>query len=161
MESWLTFVRWAHVLAAASWLGEVVVINFVLVPVLGHLDTGSRERFVDAVFPKIFRLASVLSTLTILTGLILALRFSGEHLDLFTTTAWGRAILAGGTMGLLLTAFHFVMESRLERSIASHRKNPGASVADDVLHRLRVIPRVGLVVLLVIFGLMMYAARGL
>jgi uncharacterized membrane protein len=27
-------LRWIHVLAGAAWLGEVVVINFVLVPTL-------------------------------------------------------------------------------------------------------------------------------
>lgn len=161
MENWLTFVRWAHVLAAASWLGEVVIINFVLVPALGHLDPAYRERFLEAVFPRVFRLASVLSVVTVLTGLVLALRLSGGHLEVFTTTEWGQRVLAGGSMGLLLTLFHFVMEPKLERSIATMGRDPGANGSDHVMRRLRLVPRAGLIALLVIFGLMMYAARGI
>jgi membrane protein YdbS with pleckstrin-like domain len=111
------------------------------------------------IFPRIFRLASVLSALTIATGLVLTIGFSRGNLEIFVATAWGRAIFAGGALGLLLTLFHFFIEQRLSRFLASRGEaSPGFTV-DELHHRLRVIPRIGLVVLIVIFWLMMYAAR--
>lgn len=96
-----------------------------------------------------------------ITGLVLALGFSRGNLELFLTTAWGRAILVGGTLGLLLTLFHFFMDQRLTRLLAHHSDIPGTAAMDELHHRIRIIPRAGLVVLVVIFGLMMYAARGI
>lgn len=148
-------------MAGASWLGEVVVINAVLVPALGRLDAQKREAFASLVFPRIFRLASVLSAVTVATGLVLAIGLSRGNLEIFVATTWGRAILAGGGLGFLLTLFHFFMEQRLTGLLGAHVGISGTSAVDEFHHRLRVIPRAGLAVLLLIFGLMMYAARGI
>jgi len=54
--------------------------------------------------------------------------------------------------------FHFVVESRLEGVVTNSAAADEA--LDVVMGRLTVIPRVGLVVLVLVFGSMMYAARG-
>lgn len=69
-------LRWMHLLAGASWLGEVVVVNVVLVPILARLEPEKRGWFLSAIFPHIFRLASVLSLTTILAGVALNLSLS-------------------------------------------------------------------------------------
>ena len=58
----------------------------------------------------------------------------------------------------MLTLFHFVIESKLE-PVVRDDETPD-EIIDGVLRHLRVIPRYGLGVLVIIFGSMMYAARG-
>ncbi len=159
--NWLNLIRWFHILAGAAWLGEVVMINVVLVPTLSRLEPAVRGRVMAVVLPRVFRLASVLSAVTVLTGFLLLLIMTRGQLEVLVTSRWGRAILVGGWLGLALTLFHFVADGRFEPTPAGARGNPGGDETEMVLRRLQVIPRVGLAVLLTAFVLMMYAARGL
>ncbi len=114
MVSAYVAVRWIHVMAATAWFGEVVTINFVLVPVLSRMPREEGAKFLAAVFPTIFRLASVLSATAVLSGGYLAwTRFSASPEALWTTWS-GRSFLAGATIGLALTVFHFILEPRLD-----------------------------------------------
>ena len=158
MELLYITLRSIHVLSAASWLGEVVVINFMLLPILFRLPPEEGARFLQQVFPRLFRLASILALTTILAGLALALITSRGQFGLFLDSRWGRFIIAGGTMGLLLALFHFFLEGRLEQPINVAHANP--SEMESVYRRLRVVPRVGLGVIAMVFLLMINAAHG-
>ncbi len=157
--------RWIHILAGAAWLGEVLVVSFVLVPVLARLEPERRGWFLSAIFPRIFRLASVLSLTTVLAGAALNLSLNAWQLDValtrLTSSRWGWSILVGGLLGLGLTLFHHTAERRLEPFVVAARENPDEEAFVFILRRLRIIPRAGLAVLLLIFLLMMVAARGL
>lgn len=157
--------RWIHILAGGAWLGEVLVVNFVLVPVLARLEPARRGWFLAAIFPRIFRLASALSLTTVLAGAALNLSLSGWQLDVALTrlaaSRWGWSILAGGLLGLGLTLFHLVIERRLEPLVIAARENTDGEAFALILRRLRIIPRAGMAVLLLTFLLMMFAARGL
>jgi len=158
VEHWETALRWVHVLAGASWLGEVVVINLVLVPAMDRLPAPARQEALRAIFPRIFALASWLSIIAVTSGfLLLGERLDWRHWDVLWQGRWGRSILVGGSLGLGLTLFHHLAERRLSPPL---RANPGPSGLVYVERRLRVVPRVGLVVLLATIGAMMYAARG-
>jgi len=161
MDALVNPIRWVHVLAAAAWLGEVVVINFVLIPALGRFDLSTRRRFLTNVFPRIFRLASVLSATTVAAGLFLVLHRTGGDPALLTESRWGVGILIGGSMGILLTLFHFFMENRLAKRIGvGCMEEPSDADLEDVHTKLKIVPRVGLAVITTIALLMMYAARG-
>jgi hypothetical protein len=138
----------------------VAVVVFILVPSLLQLDEQQRGWFLKTVFPRVFRLASVLSVTVVTTGLALYLERFGWHLQLepLVTTRWGWSILTGGTLALILTAFHFFAEARL----APHVKGGGATPVDPrVMSVLRIAPRVGLTILVTVVVAMAYAARGL
>lgn len=153
-------LRWFHLGAGAAWLGEVVAVVFVLVPILLAATGERRAWFLSVVFPRVFRLASVLSATAVLAGAGLYVSINGVTLEpLLTGGRWGTSILVGGGLGLGLTLFHFVAEGRLE-PLARSATDEGF---DDALlvRRLRIVPRVGLAVLVVVFGAMMFAARGL
>ena len=60
-------------------------------------------------------------------------------------------------MALLLTLFHFFVESRLE-PVAVAASEEGV---EKIIKTLKVVPRLGLAVITVIALLMMYGARGL
>jgi len=153
--------RWLHILAGATWLGEVATINFILVPSLSSMDPAQRPRVIRRIFPLLFRLASVLSLLSIFSGLAMSYLNSGwRDLSIFFTTRWGLAILSGGFLGLGLTAFHFFVERRLEPVVAALDEDTPQEDIDRVLVFLKIVPRVGFAVLIIIFLLMMYAARG-
>ncbi len=151
-------LRWAHIITGAAWLGEVAVIVFVLVPVLPRLDPERRGWFLATVFPRVFRLASVLSVAVLITGWGVYLSMTDWQWDLqpLVSGRWGWAILVGGSLGVLLTLFHFVVEGRLEPQVRAARE---AAAVDRLVRAVQIIPRGGLAVLLVIFALMSYAAR--
>ena len=158
-------LRWIHVLVGAAWLGEVVVINFVLVPTLVRLGADKRGWFLAAIFPSIFRLASVLSLTAVLAGAALSLSMSGWHFDVainrLASSRWGWSILVGGLLGLGLTLYHFVAERRLLPLVVVARENPDSEAFSLILRRLQIIPRIGLGILLPIFLLMMYGCAGI
>ena len=158
---WTNLVRWIHLLAGAAWLGEVVTINFVIFPFVTRLDIEQRRRIIKNLFPPIFNLASVLALITLTAGLLLNyLLTEWRDLDQYLSTSNGRAIFIGGLLGLLLTIFHFFAEKRLERRIDKLEGGSNEEV-ETITRYLRIIPRVGMVVIFIIFALMMYGARGL
>lgn len=64
----------------------------------------------------------------------------------------GRSILIGGLLGGALGLFHFVAERKLEPMVTDE----GVDL-DLVIRRLKIIPRVGLVILVVVLSLMILA----
>jgi uncharacterized membrane protein len=161
LNDWLSAVRWIHLLAGAAWLGEVITINFVLVPIVLRSQNSDRRRFIKNVFPLVFRLASILALIAIAAGALLNYQITGwKNLDEYFATPRGLAILVGGLLGLGLTLFHFTLERRLEPLIERLDDESDAEQVEEITSRLRWIPRFGLVVLFLIFILMMYGARG-
>jgi len=153
-------VRWVHVLAAAAWYGEVAVINFILIPTLSGHSGAERKDFVNAVFPRVFRMASILSGTVAVTGGVLLYHHTGGDLRTLLENPWGKFILVGGALGLLLTLFHFFMENRLARKISMGDPDLPKEAVEDLHLKLRLVPRLGFVVLTTIFVLMMIAVRG-
>lgn len=159
-DTFARIFRWIHILAGSAWLGEVVAVVFILIPVLLRVDQQRRGWFLATIFPRVFRLASVLSLTAVIAGagLYLASNDWGIDPDRLFNTSWGISILLGGTLGLALTVFHFVAEGRLEPIVA--QAESGEIDEERLVGFLRVVPRVGLGVLVVVFGAMMYASRG-
>lgn len=156
---WFRIIRWIHVLAGASWLGAVVLINAVLVPGLAKIDRAARREAVAELFPRIFRFASVVSITAIVSGGFLFYnRFSNDWSAVWATPT-GRGTLIGATLGVLLTAFHFIAEPRLEGLVKEARGQD--KTLNSVMRALKIVPRAGLGILVAIIVLMMYGARGL
>lgn len=159
--NWLAIFRWLHILAGAAWLGEVVVIVFVLVPAVLRTPAARRPQFVANIFPRIFRLASVLAFTTLAAGAALNYQLTGwQNLGAYFASPRGVFIAIGGGLGLALGLFHFTAERRLEPGVSGHALPAGRRQAARILKVLTIVPRVGLGVLVVIFLSMMLAARG-
>ena len=153
-------VRWVHIIAGVAWLGEVLTINLVLLPVLFRMKADARGAFIRQIFPRVFHLASVLSLTAIISGAAMSYLLTGwRNLGELIGTRWGMGILIGGTLALLLTLFHFLVESRLEPIAVAADQAPESDV-EKIIAVLKVVPRVGLIILVVIVLLMMIAARG-
>lgn len=155
-----SILRWIHILSGAAWLGAVLMVVFVLVPAVLRLKEPARGAFAEMVFPRVFRLASILSVTVVSAGLALYLeRFEWRlELEPLVTGRWGWSILIGSSLTVLLALFHFFAEGRL----APHVKGAGTTpVAPRVLTVLRIAPRVGLAILATVMILMAYAAQGI
>jgi hypothetical protein len=154
----VSVLRWVHLLAGAAWLGEVATISFVLVPLLRRANIDRQRWLLANLFPRLFQLASALIVLVLAAGALLNLAMTDWSVDWTWLTASdsGRRVLIGGALGLLLGLFHFIAEQRL--APMAQQAGHGIGV-ERMVRRLQLIPRVGLVVLLVVFVLMMTAAR--
>lgn len=160
MPHWLTAVRWVHVIAATSWFGEVLTINLVLVPAVARMSLEARGRVLTAIFPRIFRLASVLSATAVGSGAVLYyMRFHAAWKTVVTTHS-GLCFTVAGALAILLTLFHFFAEPRLGEMVCVAGEQPDGEVATRVMKALQFIPRAGLGVMTVIILLMMVGARG-
>ncbi len=154
-----TLIRWLHVVSGSAWLGEVLVINFVLIPVLSKFTDPSGKNFINSIFLKLFRLASVLALVTILTGAVLLYNFIGFNIASLTERgSWGWSILIGGSLGLVLTIFHFFIENWLAKKLGNTSTGSKEDV-DDVHLKLKFIPRIGMIVITLIFLLMLNATH--
>lgn len=156
-------VRLIHTVAGISWLGEVLVINLVLIPALIRVKPANRIFLLETVFPPLFRLATVLGGLAIASGAGLVAWFTKLQPGMLFATSWGWSITIGGVLLLVLYTFHLVQESRLEESLASNLV--AATQANDtqmmalLLRRLAIIPRLGMAVLVTGIVLMIAAAH--
>lgn len=154
----INLIRWLHIISGTAWLGEVITINFVLVPALLKMDIENQKEFVRKTFPRVFRLASVLSLTAILSGALMSYLITGwQNLPQLLGTRWGLGIFGGGSLALLLALFHFLVESRLKPIASSATEED----VEQIITILKIVPRAGLAVILLIVLLMMYAARGL
>ena len=154
-------LRWLHILAAAAWFGEVVTINFVLVPAVGRLPRDQAPKVLFQIFPRIFKLASWLSATAVLSGTVLASKRYMASPDVLWTTPSGLLFSLGATLGLLLTGFHFILEPRLDGMICTAAEEEDAELSDRVMRLLKIVPRVGLGVITGIVWMMMVGARGM
>ena len=74
-------------------------------------------------------------------------------------TTEGDLIVRDARFVLVASRFNdFVVESRIEKVVVD--TNTSDEVLDGVMGKLKVVPRYGLLVLVIVFGSMMYAARG-
>jgi uncharacterized membrane protein len=161
MMDWIKIVRWVHIIAGAAWLGEVLTIIFVIMPAIDRMKLVDRARAIKLIFPRVFRMASFLSLTAVAAGLTMSYLMTGwRELDVLIVSRWGSAILIGGLFGLGLMLFHFVIERRLDSLVDSLGEGASEAQVEHISRYLHIIPRAGVVILILIFLLMMVAARG-
>jgi len=155
----MTYIRYLHVLAAAAWIGEVIVINFVLIPFVSSLSAETKKIVIQKLFPRIFRLASVLAATTAVCGYVYLFYIAKGNFSFLFNSQRGIFLFIGALLGTLLTLFHFFMENKMAHKIGISDEKE--EMIDDIHLRLKIVPRVGLLVITTIFICMMISVRGL
>ncbi|QED29033.1 hypothetical protein FRD01_17665 [Microvenator marinus] len=152
-------LRWIHIMSGALWFGLVFFINVVILPALKK--NPKDPVILDELFPRIFRLASIVSATVVVSGtLMLHGMVDGDWTRLLSSGRWGHALLLGGGLAWGITIFHFVVESILAKRMGfDSSADPQAMAKFHVV--IQKVPRVAMVVLSAIFLLMMIAARGI
>lgn len=163
MAELLFALRLIHVVSGIGWLGEVITINFVLLPALFKANAKDQLTLLNTVFPYIFRLATVLGGAAVLSGLTQVLLYTGFNLSLLFYSRWGWLLLIGGTMGMALYTFHLFQESGAERTLATDLAFAIAGndreAVTALLRKLAIFPRAGMILLVIIISLMIAAAH--
>ncbi|MBN2045103.1 MAG: DUF4149 domain-containing protein [Anaerolineales bacterium] len=153
--------RWVHVISGAAWFGLVGAIVFVIFPVLSRMSTSQRNRLMGLVFPRIFRLATILVSLTLAAGALLNYLLTGwRSLGMYFSSPRWFALFLGAALGLALGTFHFLVEPRLENKIHSLVESEDEDQIEQVSHFLKIVPRVGFCILMIVILFMMVFSRG-
>lgn len=160
--SWILVLRWLHVITATAWIGQVLVIAFVLVPIVAKESKAEVQLdLLRRIFPPVFRLGSILSGIAVIAGVVLLWdRIAGLGGEFFAS--WqNHALLTGSILGILVMGLHHAVEPRLRRMLRGSADQDDASHAAAIVRRLKILPRVGLTVLTLAAVLMMIGARGI
>ncbi len=155
MDLAIKIIGLIHKTAGVLWLGEVFVINFIIIPSMLKMRKEEARKFAKVIFPKIFNLASFLSLTTVITGIALFLMITGGSVNALSGK-WGINILIGGAIGLALTLFHFSAEPKLKRFIDGEEEK-----FDKFLKVIRIVPRIGMAVIFLIYMFMLNATRNI
>ena len=117
MDTLFLVVRAVHVLCGAIWLGQVVVINALILPLIPWLQDESRKEVLIRLFPKLYSMASHISLTVLVTGIFLVYYVTQGNLGTLFLGRWGLSILVGGGLGILLSLFQFYLKKRITRGI--------------------------------------------
>lgn len=103
-------IDWLHLMAAALWIGGMLYILFVYLPVLKRRPLNERARSLLAILPQYSPLAIAGVILMTITGPFSA-SFHLTSLEQFLTTAYGRTLLVKIVLvgALLLTSAYHVL----------------------------------------------------
>ncbi len=157
--SYFGIIRNIHVLSAAIWLGMVVVMNYGLMPSVSKKLTQKDIDILKPIFKNVTNLVSISAASTFVTGgIILWIQTRFNVLEMLESTR-GTLILIAGSVGFVVTAFHFLVESKVEKYLRSRLPNK-----DELLvgyKGIEFIPQIGLVIVSVIFITMLIAVRGI
>ena len=112
--------------ALAAWLGEMVILNFIVIPAVKVFDEAGRMEFIGRHFPRFFALATLWALTTVLAGLGAGL-IAAFHLE---TTIFGSPLVRiASVLIVLLAGFHLVAQSRLRPMIKSFGAKSAKSFA--------------------------------
>lgn len=135
-------------LAGAAWIGEVVTLNFIIVPSLLCMPEKEKASFLSRFFPRFFRMASVLALTSILMGGTALFTSVPVHtVAAYLYGGQGLLLSLGITLILVLSAFHFVVESRLRPLALSLQDNPEPRKIRFLTRFLSVVPRIGIFII--------------
>ena len=142
--------------ALAAWVGEVVTLNFIIVPGINALDEAGRAAFIGRYLPRFFRMATVLALTTVLSGLGVGLIAAyGPDIPHAVPVGGSAEVLIAAILIVALACFHLVAQSRLRPIVESFAVTPDPEKVGFVTRFLGIVPRIGLVVIVGAFVLLM------
>lgn len=159
MSDWFPFIRSIHMLSGSLWIGELLIVNIILIPLFLKADSVLRNLFFNTIYPKLLTLTSVLSLIALSSGIFLAYYLSDGEFQRLIKGRWGLSILVGGSIGILLIIQHIL--SRKIRVRWMNEKMHHDPFPNGINFWLKVFPWMETLMLLVVFLLMMNASRGI
>jgi hypothetical protein len=159
---------WLHILSAVGWLGAAMVFTMLIGPTLPRLTPGTRNELIVKFLPRYIRYAEVLTLVTPIFGLSLALYISHGSMTVFSPAIYGNLglfISIGALLSLVAWGISFGLVAPMGRKVIwfanEMLKNPTSAPPAGLAKaskRLRIASTTGLVVLLLILVCMVAAA---
>lgn len=152
---------WLHLLAAVAWIGGMVFLSLVLVPILKHEPFASqRGALIRAAGLRFRFVVWVAISVLLMTGPLLAL---GRSLPLVDPAAWPSVFAVKMTLVAFLLALTAAHDLWLGPRLSLILKKPAASRSD---HERRLaawaswLPRLSLLIALAVLASAVVLARG-
>lgn len=169
-ETWLFIFVAVHALSAIAWVGGMIFIAAVLVPLARRMQPpGSGMTFVRAAATRFRRVAWPLLATLVLSGIVIleikGIGFSRWGDASFWRSEVGRVLLIKGVLvGLLLalSSYHdFVLGPRVARLIETADGSQPSEIAATARRRLVQLARLNLLLALAIVVLGLMVLRGI
>lgn len=132
----ITVVKWAHLLALATWLGGILLLSFVVAPAVfgafGEAERASAGRVMAAIFPGYYRVGAVCGAALVVTSLLLW-RWGVEG-----SSRWLGGCVTAGVMFALVLYAGLVVQPRahaLRPQLSRPDASPALKAEFDALHR--------------------------
>jgi hypothetical protein len=136
----------------------VVVVNVAMMPSIAHKLSQHDADILSPIFKRIHFIISACALCTFITGgLVVWMRVKFDILSLLGCTQ-GKLIFIGGTLGFMITLFHFLIEDNVIDYLKS--KSSSKNEIQIGYKGIEYIPKIGLIMISTIFILMLIAARG-
>lgn len=160
MVEFYSIIRAIHIISGSIWIGEFIVINFIFFPILSKYQGEMNKRLSISFSHRIFNFSSILSIIVVVTGVFMIFQITNGDLNYLLSGRWGLSILIGSILGIILTIFHFTFENRLIKKIDLENEGDDTEIKKVIL-KLKIVIRIGIIVTLTIFLLMLNAYRSL
>lgn len=113
MFTFMTLIRWVHIMGAVLWVGGLAFVVLILRPALRRLPEAHVRRFVlGQVVTRMRRLINVVITLQVATGLYQAWLRLGSWEALFAS-AWGQVLLWKVLLAAIMIGLYLVVPNLL------------------------------------------------
>lgn len=140
---------WAHLLAAAVWVGGIALIAITWGPVRRTLDAGARRAAMRHVLPAFGRIALAAFVLVVVSGSVSALIELGEPQALWQT-AYGRILTVKVVLAALIALLSYAHAMRLRPRLMGANPHPRAALERRHWRLLAAEPLVGLGVVIAV-----------
>jgi uncharacterized membrane protein len=164
MSLLITVIMWFHIFSAVGWMGSVLVFRLVVTPLMPKFSAPTRGEVVVKLFPNFVNALAIFATSTGVFGLLHLLASSIEEPSHFSLIL--PPIVIGATLAAILyTVLLFVVRPsimRMSRILSEmqgkNQQQPPAELP-KLQKRVVTLANVGLVLLVVILVLMVYAGE--
>jgi hypothetical protein len=159
-----TIVHWFHVFFAAFWLGALLYVNFIAIPVINKelsSDMATLNRFVLALSAHATKVIFPVAVLAIIFGFLRGTVFGPlKGIEAVTGTTYGHYWLGGLVGGCSLLAWGIFLVGPAAKKVASFPPDEvakGGAVADSAkaaLKKLQLVAVLEVVGFFIVFTLM-------
>jgi uncharacterized membrane protein len=91
-----------HIFAAVIWIGGNFFELMTLVPALRRNSKPVQDEIATTLPLQEHKNSAISATVTVIAGPILAYLYTGGDMSEFVTTSWGKSILFGGSVAIIL-----------------------------------------------------------
>jgi len=121
LEELYPYIRALHVLAAALWLGESIIVNFVIYPALRRNPKEIKRLHILAIYRRLFNMTTMSVIITLLTGAVLLVYYTKGNLLLLQESSLGRTLIITSFIGFLLLILHVFEKKSIIKLKKKHR----------------------------------------
>ncbi len=135
------------------WMGELIVINFILYPALRRQPDNLEQKQTLAIYRRIYNMSTMSVSIGAVTGIwLFAIRMKDADFSMYTTD-WQFTIFISFVLGFVLGLLHVIEKVNIVRYRNNFRD--GNLNIKLVLNRLKWLPRISGILVAIIMFLML------